>query len=173
LGYYKRSTPAPRTSINKGDSHTLKSNAMGRVFTICPDGLFIELLTCAAAKQAVKKVPRKSRDEEMIDEERQKVKARLIESGFWGADEPGDPTRNLHDAGTLNERLQAKLARDVFLVSRIVSDHSLIREVLIFHDFETYTLVTDAVSYPEAISLAALALPEFLRRHPECAADRK
>jgi hypothetical protein len=109
----------------------------------------------------------------MTDQERQEVNARLIELGFWGADEPGDPTRNLHDAGTLNERLQAKLARDVFLVSRIVSDHSLIREVVIFCDFQTYTLVTDAVNYPEVITLAALALPEFLRRHPKCAKDQK
>jgi hypothetical protein len=42
-----------------------------------------------------------------------------------------------------------------------------------FYEFEDYTLVNAASSYPEAISLAALALPEFLRRHPECAADQK
>ena len=29
-----------------------------------------------------------------------------------------------------------------------------------------------ADTYPESICLAALALPEFLRRHPECAADQ-
>jgi hypothetical protein len=32
---------------------------------------------------------------------------------------------------------------------------------------------TFQILYPEAITLAALALPEFLRRHPECAADQK
>ena len=30
-----------------------------------------------------------------------------------------------------------------------------------------------ADNYPEAISLAALALPEFLRRCPECAANQR
>jgi hypothetical protein len=35
-----------------------------------------------------------------------------------------------------------------------------------------YPLAT-ADSYPEAISLAALALPEFLRQHPECSTDQK
>jgi hypothetical protein len=145
---------------------------MKRVFTIRPGGLFTELLTYVAAKKAARIVSRKGRGEEMTEEERREAKARLIEFGFWGADEPGDPARNLHDAGTLDQRLQAKLAKDMFLVSRIVSDHSFIREVVIFHDFEIYKLVT-AVNYPEAITLAALALPEFLRRHPECAADQK
>jgi hypothetical protein len=106
-----------------------------------------------------------------MESENQEIKAKLIELGFWGADEPGDPTRNYHDAGTLNDRLQAKLADGVFLVCRI-ADHSLAREVVIEAD-QTHTLVTVAVSYPEAMALAALALPEFLRRHPECAADQK
>lgn len=109
----------------------------------------------------------------MTEQEQREIKAGLIELGFWGADEPGDPTSNPHDAGTLNNRLQAMLAKNTFLVSRIVSDHSFIREVVIFHEFEDYTLVNAASSYPEAIFLAALALPEFLRRHPECAADQK
>jgi hypothetical protein len=54
----------------------------------------------------------------------------------------------------------------------MVSDHSSVREVVIFHERETYTLVAAAISYPEAMTLAALALPEFLRQHPECAAQQ-
>jgi hypothetical protein len=109
----------------------------------------------------------------MTERERQDIKARLIELGFWGADEPGDPTIYIHDAGTLNDRLQAKLAKSVYLISEIASDHSLIREVVIFHENQIYKLVT-ASGYIEAIFLAALALPEFLRQYPECeTADRE
>jgi hypothetical protein len=109
----------------------------------------------------------------MTEEERQKIKAGLIELGLWGADEPGDPRAEVHDAGTLNDRLQARLTKSAFLVSERASDRSWTRVVVIFHEDQTYKLVTAAISYPEAIFLAALALPEFLRRHPECAADRK
>jgi hypothetical protein len=108
----------------------------------------------------------------MTEQERQKIKAKLIEFGFWGVSEPGDPTTDIRDAGKLNDRLQTKLAKGVHLISEIASDHSLIHEVVIFHEYQISKLVT-ADNYPEAISLAALALPEFLRRHPECAADQK
>ncbi len=108
----------------------------------------------------------------MTEQERQETRAKLIEFGFWGVSEPGDPTTDKHDAGTFNDRLQRKLAKGVYLVSEPVSARSLTREVVIFHGDQTYKLVA-APNYPEAISLAALALPEFLRRHPECAADQK
>ncbi len=108
----------------------------------------------------------------MTEQERQKIKAKLIEFGFWGVSEPGDPTTDIRDAWKLNDRLQAKLAKNVYLISEIASDHSLIRDVVIFHKYQIHKLVT-ADNYPEAISLAALALPEFLRRRPECAAEQK
>jgi hypothetical protein len=108
----------------------------------------------------------------MTDEEGQRIKARLIELGFWGVDEWGDPTANIHDAGKLNDRLQAKLAKKVFLVSRIPFGRSWGREVVIFHIHEEYKLAA-APTYMAAISLAALALPEFLREHPECAANQR
>ena len=104
----------------------------------------------------------------MTEEERQKIKAGLIELGLWGADEPGDPTADVHDAGTLNDRLQARLTKSAFLVSERASDRSWTRVVVIFHEDQTYKLVS-APTYIEAISLAALALPEFLRRHPDAA----
>jgi hypothetical protein len=106
----------------------------------------------------------------MTDEGRQRIKAQLIELGLWGADESGDPTSNNHDAGTLNDRLQTKLAKDVFLVVRIPFGHSCGREVAVYHVHNEYQLAT-APTYMTAISLAALALSEFLRQHPECAAE--
>jgi hypothetical protein len=106
----------------------------------------------------------------VTERERQEIKTRLIEFGFWGSDEPGEPTTDIRDALTLNDRLQARLAKGVYLISEIAFDHSLIREVVIFHGRQIYKLVT-APNFIEAIFLAALALPEFLRQHPECAAD--
>jgi hypothetical protein len=43
------------------------------------------------------------------------------------------------------------------------------RQVLILRLDREYSLAT-ANNYPEAICLAALALTEFLKDHPECAA---
>jgi hypothetical protein len=108
----------------------------------------------------------------MTDQERRDIKARLIELGFWGAEEWGNPTVCLRDATTLHQRVDAQLASDVFLVSAMATKYSSDREVLVFHSGHVYALVT-ADNYPEAICLAALELPEFLRMHPECAADRE
>jgi hypothetical protein len=60
----------------------------------------------------------------VTDQERLEIKLKLIELGFWGSDEAGDPTTNIYDAGTLKERLDAKMAKDVYLVSMILSDVS-------------------------------------------------
>jgi hypothetical protein len=98
------------------------------------------------------------------------MKFKLIELGFWGAEERGDPAADYQDATTLNRRADAKLAKDVFLVSMITTSHSSARQVLIFHGDHEYLLVV-ADNYPEAICLAALALPRLLKDHPECAAD--
>lgn len=106
----------------------------------------------------------------MTEQEKQEIKAKLIEFEFWGADEPGDPTTDIHDAGTFNDRLQAKLAKDVFLVSSVPSGRSFTREVVIFYGDHPHKLI-NAPAYIDAICYAALALPEFLRQHPECAAD--
>ena len=108
----------------------------------------------------------------MTEQERRDIKAKLIELGFWGADEAGDPTSDIEDAAKLKGRLDAKLADGVYLGSRVVVPLSLDRELLIWNMDQEYQLVT-ASNYIEGISLAALALPEFLREHPECAADRK
>jgi hypothetical protein len=53
----------------------------------------------------------------VTEEQQQRIKAQLIELGLWSADEPGDPTNDLHDAGILQDRLEAKLAKGTYLVS--------------------------------------------------------
>src|SRR5215475_3373454 len=107
----------------------------------------------------------------MTEQERQEIKAKLIEFSFWGADEPGDPTRDYHDAQKLQDRAEGKLAKRTFLVSTIVPNRPPTRCGMVVSGERAYNLAI-AETYPESICLAALALPEFLRRHPECAADQ-
>jgi hypothetical protein len=107
----------------------------------------------------------------MTDHERQSITAKLVELGFWGTDEPGDPVGDYHDAKTLHVRVGARLAGDAFVVSTCASGHSSARRVLISHGERLYPLGA-ADNYPESICLAALALHQFLEEHPECAADQ-
>jgi len=46
----------------------------------------------------------------MTDRERQEIKNKLIESGFWGANEEGDPTVELHAAEALLRRMKRHFA---------------------------------------------------------------
>jgi len=107
----------------------------------------------------------------MTEQERQEIKAKLIEFSFWRADEPGDPTRDYHDAQKLQDRAEGKLAKRTFLVSTIVPNRPPTRCGMVVSGERAYNLAI-AETYPESICLAALALHEFLRRHPECAADQ-
>jgi hypothetical protein len=107
----------------------------------------------------------------MTEQERQKIKASLIEFGFWAADEPGDPTCYFHDAQKLQDRAESKLAKYTYLVSTVVPNRPPARCGMVVSSDRAYNLAI-AETYPESICLAALALPEFLRRHPECAADQ-
>ncbi len=105
----------------------------------------------------------------MTEQEKQDIKAKLIELGFWGTTEYGDPVSNYHDSRTLQERLARSLADGAILASIGFTIPSQSRRVEVVKGEFVYPLVT-AESYPEAMCLAALALPEFLKQHPECAA---
>ena len=106
----------------------------------------------------------------MTEQERLQIKAKLIELEFWGGDEPGDPTVAFQDAITLHNRIAARVAKDHFKVSTWVGTSSPSRQAQVVCGQITYTLAA-ADNYPESVCLAALALPEFLKDHPECAAD--
>ena len=108
----------------------------------------------------------------MTEQERQEIKVKLIELGFWGATEQGDPVTDHRDSQTLQERLARLLANGVTLASTGFSFDSPAQGVEVVKGRFVYPLAT-ADSYPEAICLASLTLPEFLRQHPECAADQK
>jgi hypothetical protein len=108
----------------------------------------------------------------MTDHERQAITAKLVELGFWGTDEPGDPVGDYHDAKTLHTRVGARLAGDALVVSTCASSHSSARRVLISQGERLYPLGA-ADNYPESICLAAQTLLQFLEEHPECAADQE
>ena len=108
----------------------------------------------------------------MTVHELREITTKLVELGFWGIDEPGEPAGGCHDAKTLHDRVGAKLAGDAFVVSTSASSHSSARRVLILHGERIYSLGA-ADYYPESVCLAAQALPQFLEKHPECAADQE
>ena len=108
----------------------------------------------------------------MTDHERQAITARLVELGFWETGEPGDPVGDYHDAKPLHARVSARLTVGASAVSMSASSHSSARRVLILYGERIYPLGV-ADNYPESICLAALALPQFLEEHPECAAGQE
>jgi hypothetical protein len=106
---------------------------------------------------------------EVTDEQRQEIKAKLIELGVWRAHEVGDPLTSREAASVVQSRLQEWLADGVLLDSSgYVGDSPARRVDVVRGEFSYRIAVGD--NYPEAICLAALALPEFLKQHPECAA---
>jgi hypothetical protein len=53
----------------------------------------------------------------MTEQERQEIKASLIELGFWGAEEAGNPIADSRDALTLYTRAAERLAKGAGLYS--------------------------------------------------------
>jgi hypothetical protein len=107
----------------------------------------------------------------VTDQQRQDIIAKLIELGAWGAHEPGDPLTSKEDTRVLHLRLDERLAAAVFMASTGYSTHSPARRIDVVSGKSIY-LLANGDNYPKAICLAALALPEFLKQHPECVADR-
>jgi hypothetical protein len=105
----------------------------------------------------------------MTDQERQDIKAKLIELGVWASHEIGDPLTSRTDASVVQLRLQEWLADGVLLGSSGYVGDSPARHVDVVRGEFSYR-IADGDTYPEAVCLAALALPGFLKQHPECAA---
>jgi hypothetical protein len=104
----------------------------------------------------------------MTESEKQEIKAKLIELGFWGTYEIGDPLTSNQDARVVQSRLQEWLANSVLLDSTGYVGDSPARHIDVVRGEFSYR-IAGGDNYPEAICLAALALPEFLKQHPECA----
>ena len=108
----------------------------------------------------------------MTDQERQDIKAKLIEFGIWSTYEIGDPLTSNQDARVVRLRLQEWLADTVLLASAGYVGDSPARHIDVVRGEFSYR-IADGDSYPEAICWAAIALPEFLKQNPECAADQQ
>jgi len=108
---------------------------------------------------------------QMTPEERQRLKARLIESGFWKADEAGDPTRHMYSLALVIGRMVDRLAADATLFSRLVrGDPWRARAVCVACKGTEWQLASGE-TLSSAFCQAAISLPEFLRQHPECARE--
>jgi hypothetical protein len=109
----------------------------------------------------------------MTGEERRQIKARLVEAGFWGEDEPGDPTINVGQS--LEVLVRAERAYGVgILLSPGVSGNA--REISlqtggrasVFCNGAELPLESWGDTFAESACSAALALRAFLKQHPEC-----
>jgi hypothetical protein len=108
----------------------------------------------------------------VTESEKQEIKAKLIELGFWGADEAGDPTTDPRAALILYNRVAGKLSKGSGLYSSGITAISRSRKIEVKRGESSYRLA-DGPNFAESICRAALALSEFLKQHPECAADQK
>ena len=108
----------------------------------------------------------------MTDEERKQLKQRLIELRFWRVDEPGDPTTDVECANRVRRRIHEK-------INGLLATHGGVnggasydthRKVLVIGnniEGDNVYEIASGDTYAEAICLAAAALPEFLKQHPE------
>lgn len=103
----------------------------------------------------------------MTNEDRQQLKAELLKSGFWD-DAGGDPTAEDAAATELYYSMERRLREGVYL-NFAYSPDARHQELCIRRDDFLYAL-PQGDDRCEAICLAALVLPEFLRRCPEYAA---
>jgi hypothetical protein len=106
----------------------------------------------------------------MTEEEKQEIKTKLIQFGFWGADEYGDPLTNTAHAARLRRRIAERLSCMLAVTSEVgaVITDLTPRHVFVACKSSEKTLARGA-TYAEAVCLAALALPRFLSENPECA----
>ncbi len=99
------------------------------------------------------------------------LKHALIKSGFWSELESSDPVSNEKAAAIVLQRVEEKLGSNVFLFFQKADEQSLLNEVRV-----NWRQMTSVLAREEnlcvAICKAAVALPSFLERHPECAASQ-
>jgi len=106
----------------------------------------------------------------MTEQEKQEIKIKLIQFGFWGADEHGDPLINTAHAARLRRRITERLSCMLAVTSEVsaaITDLTP-RHVFVSCKSSEKTLAHGG-AYAEAVCLAALALPQFLKENPECA----
>jgi len=108
----------------------------------------------------------------MTEQERNEIKSKLIELGFCGTDDEGDPTADEKALGVLLERMEERLAVGLLLSTDFADAVRKTREVRVLGVGIDHPLAAGDDLFA-AICRTALALPDFLRQHPECARDGK
>ena len=86
----------------------------------------------------------------MTESEKQEIKAKLIELGFWGTDEAGDPTVDHRDALTLYNRVAERLSKGSALYSSSLTAISRSRKIEVKRGESSYRLA-DGHNFPESI----------------------
>jgi hypothetical protein len=100
----------------------------------------------------------------MTSKERHHLKLRLIETGQWNSDEPGDPTVDFEAAKVLESRASEKAGVRMvgFSVAEAGSNSSSMNGIAIFRQEELLLKVTGN-TYAEAICFAVVALTALLQ----------
>ena len=105
----------------------------------------------------------------MANEESRHLKAQLIVSGFWNADDARDPAQDPSAGVVLLEAMKKLLAQGTYLSYTVTLDSAQMTEVFINRGDKKFLLATDGDLYV-AICQAAIELPGFLKQLPEFAA---
>ena len=92
----------------------------------------------------------------------------LVKAGFWDNEE-SDPASDVKATAALLLKIEKRLGQGVYLLFPPPSDSSTQHEVRVNWGEMTSVLARDE-NLAVALCLAALELPNFLARHPECAA---
>jgi hypothetical protein len=106
----------------------------------------------------------------MSNEERQELKAELSRAGFWDADNSGDPTAEDAAATTLYYELEYRLREGVYL-NFFYDERDLQCQELCVRRGDFLYPFPKGDDRCEAICLAALVLPAFLKQCLEYAAN--
>lgn len=103
----------------------------------------------------------------MIDNANLQRRTQLIEAGFWGEDEPGDPFIEMQASFTVLARIEQRL-NGTISISSFEPSVSLLRKARITIKCEGSTVpIGEGENYSETICMAAINLADFLRTHPE------
>ena len=100
--------------------------------------------------------------------EKLSLKHSLVMAGFW-EDEEKDPATDEKATAELLQKIEEKLGQGAYLFFSPITEASAKHEVRVNWDHMTSVLARDE-ELSVALCLAALELPNFLTRHPECAA---
>ena len=106
----------------------------------------------------------------MTEQQRREIKLKLIELEFWEATDYGDPTSDDFGLGVLIKRMEKRLALGCRLSIDFADESMIKREARVVGEgIDEFLAVGEDLF--TAICLAALALPEFLERNPECSSN--